>query len=330
MTSSEFYSLIKQQFPFKPTSKQEIVLLQLSEFIFSKDPKALYLLKGYAGTGKTTIVGTIVSNLWKAKKSAVLMAPTGRAAKVISNYSGKEAFTIHKKIYFPKKDKGGGVKFVLQPNKHKNTIFIVDEASMIPDTPGESKLFENGSLLDDLMQYVYSGFNCKLLLIGDTAQLPPVKLDLSPALDANTLELNYNKQVTKMELDEVVRQELDSGILVNATNLREALTDTFFDTFKFNLNTYTDIVRLIDGHEIMDAINDAYSTLGNEETAIVVRSNKRANLYNQQIRNRILFNENELTAGDFLMVVKNNYFWIKPTTEAGFIANGDIVEVLDL
>ena len=330
MTSAEFYSLIKQQFPFEPTINQNIVLQQISEFIFSKTPNALYLLKGYAGTGKTTIVGTIVTNLWKAKKSAVLMAPTGRAAKVISNYSGKEAFTIHKKIYFPKKEKGGGVKFVLQPNKHKNTIFIVDEASMIPDTPAESKLFENGSLLDDLMQYVYSGHQCKLLLIGDTAQLPPVKLDLSPALDQDKLSLNYNKEVTKMELDEVVRQEQDSGILLNATVLREALANSFFDTFKFDLRDFKDIIRLVDGQEIMDAINDAYSNLGNEETAIIVRSNKRANLYNQQIRSRILFNENELTPGDYIMVVKNNYFWIKPTTEAGFIANGDIIEVLEI
>ncbi|AXP82595.1 ATP-dependent RecD-like DNA helicase [Mariniflexile rhizosphaerae] len=330
MTSSEFYSLIKQQFPFQPTIKQNIVLQQLSEFIFSKAPNTLYVLKGYAGTGKTTIVGTIVNNLWKAKKSSVLMAPTGRAAKVISNYSGKEAFTIHKKIYFPKKEKGGGVSFVLQPNKHKNTIFIVDEASMIPDSPGDSKLFENGSLLDDLMQYVYSGHECKLLLIGDTAQLPPVKLDLSPALDENTLALNYNKEVTRMELDEVVRQEQDSGILANATVLREALSNGVNDAFKFDLADYKDIIRLIDGHDIMDAINDAYSSLGNEETAIIVRSNKRANLYNQQIRNRILFNESELSSGDYLMVVKNNYFWIKPTTEAGFIANGDIIEVLEI
>lgn len=330
MTSSEFYSLIKQQFPFEPTLKQNIVLNQLSEFIFDKQPNALYLLKGYAGTGKTTIVGTIVTNLWKAKKSAVLMAPTGRAAKVISNYSGKEAFTIHKKIYFPKKEKNGGVKFILQPNKHKNTLFIVDEASMIPDTPGESKLFENGSLLDDLMQYVYSGHQCKLLLIGDTAQLPPVKLDLSPALNENTLSLNYNKQVTKMELDEVVRQEMDSGILANATVLREALLNTFHDSFKFDLSDFKDMVRLTDGQEVMDAINDAYSTLGNEETTIIVRSNKRANLYNKNIRDRILFNENELTPGDYIMVVKNNYFWIKPTTEAGFIANGDIIEVLEI
>jgi len=258
------------------------------------------------------------------------MAPTGRAAKVISNYSKKEAFTIHKKIYFPKKEKGGGVKFVLQPNKHKNTLFIVDEASMIPDTPGDSKLFENGSLLDDLMQYVYSGHKCKLLLIGDTAQLPPVKLDISPALDENTLSLNYNKDVTKMELDEVMRQGQDSGILENATEIREVIASNFFESFKFNLKGFKDIVRLTDGYEILDAINDAYSTLGNEEMAIIVRSNKRANLYNQQIRSRILFNENELSSGDYLMVVKNNYFWLKPTTEAGFIANGDIIEVLEI
>ena len=330
MTSPEFYSLVKQSFPFNPTLKQNIVLQQLSNFIFSTSKNELYLLKGYAGTGKTTIIGSIVSNLWKAKKSAVLMAPTGRAAKVIANYSGKEAFTIHKKIYFPKKDQGGGVKFVLQPNKHKNTIFIVDEASMIPDTPGESKLFENGSLLDDLIQYVYAGHQCKLLLIGDTAQLPPVKLDVSPALDQNKLALNYNKEVTKMELDEVVRQGQDSGILFNATLLREVIAGSFYESFQFNVNPFKDIVKLTDGYEIMDAINDAYSNLGNEETAIIVRSNKRANLYNKQIRTKILFNENELSAGDYLMVVKNNYYWIKPTTEAGFIANGDIIEVLEI
>ncbi|MBP93957.1 exodeoxyribonuclease-5 [Bizionia echini] len=330
MNSKEFYSLVKQQFPFQPTLKQDLVLQQLSEFIFSDKKNDLYLLKGYAGTGKTTIIGTIVSNLWKAKKSAVLLAPTGRAAKVISNYSNKEAFTIHKKIYFPKKEKGGGVKFVMQPNKHKNTIFIVDEASMIPDSPSDSKFSDSSSLLDDLMSYVYSGHNCKLLLIGDTAQLPPVKLDLSPALNETTLELTYNKSVTRMELDEVMRQEQDSGILVNATSLREMLDQPFLDTFQFNLNGFKDIIRLIDGYEIMDAINDAYSDLGNEETAIIVRSNKRANLYNEQIRNRILFNENELSSGDFLMVVKNNYYWVKPNSDAGFIANGDIIQILEI
>lgn len=327
---SDFYRLIKSKFPFQPTEKQDIVLLQLSEFILNDNTNTLYLLKGFAGTGKTSIIGTIVSNLWKAKISAVLLAPTGRAAKVISNYSKKEAFTIHRKIYFPKKEKGGGVKFVMQPNKHRNTIFIVDEASMIPDTPTESKFFENGSLLDDLIHYVYSGHKCKLLLIGDKAQLPPVKSDLSPALDVTKLDLNYNKNVTSIELDEVVRQEQNSGILYNATELRSVLETSFYDSFKFDVKPFNDIVRLIDGYDIMDAINDAYSNHGYEETAIIVRSNKRANLYNQQIRNRILFNEAELSAGDYLMVVKNNYFWIKPNSEAGFIANGDIIEVLEI
>jgi exodeoxyribonuclease-5 len=177
---------------------------------------------------------------------------------------------------------------------------------------------------------VYSGHKCKLLLIGDKAQLPPVKSDLSPAMDMQLLDLNYNKKVFQMELDEVVRQELGSGILDNATRLREVLHDEFYESFAFNLKGFKDVVRLIDGQEIMDAINDAYDANGHEETAIIVRSNKRANLYNQQIRNRILFRESELTAGDYLMVVKNNYFWIKPTTEAGFIANGDIIEVLEI
>ncbi|MGS2726339.1 ATP-dependent DNA helicase [Psychroserpens sp. BH13MA-6] len=330
MTASDFYKLLVQKFPFTPTNKQLVALEQLSQFIFSEVPNSMYLLKGFAGTGKTSIIGVLVSNLWETKKSAVLMAPTGRAAKVISNYSKKEAFTIHKKIYFPKKEKGGGVKFVKQPNKHRNTIFIVDEASMISDTPTDAKNFESTSLLDDLISYVYSGHKCKLLLIGDKAQLPPVKSDLSPALNQEQLDLNYNKQVTTIELDEVVRQNQESGILSNATRMREVLQNEFYESFKFNLTGFEDIVRLIDGHEIMDAINDSYSANGHEETAIIVRSNKRANLYNQQIRNRILFNENELTVGDFLMVVKNNYFWIKPTTEAGFIANGDIIQVLEI
>ena len=330
MSPSDFYKHLKKKFAFEPTLKQNIVLEQLARFVLDDGNQSIYLLKGYAGTGKTSIVGALVANLWQIKKSAVLMAPTGRAAKVISNYSKKEAFTIHKKIYFPKKEKGGGVNFTLQPNKHKNTIFIVDEASMISDVTSNNKNFETASLLDDLMQYVYTGVNCKLLLIGDKAQLPPVKADISPALEAQTLELNYGKNVISIELDEVVRQQQESGILANATRLREVLQDEFYESLKFNLNGFNDIVRMIDGYEIMDAINDSYSENGHEDTAIIVRSNKRANLYNQNIRQRILFNENELTVGDFLMVVKNNYFWIKPTTEAGFIANGDIVQVLEI
>lgn len=330
MTATIFYKILLKGFPHQPTSLQDIVLQKISHFLFSTDKHGLFLLKGYAGTGKTTIISTVVQNLTHAKMNSALLAPTGRAAKVISNYSGKEAFTIHKKIYFPKAQKGGGVSFTLQPNKHRNTLFIVDEASMISDSASDSKLFENGSLLDDLMQYVYSGFGCKLILIGDTAQLPPVKMDLSPALDENTLSNYYNKEVIAIELNEVVRQKEESGILHNATLLRETLDSGFYENFKFNLQNFKDIIRPEDGQELMDAINDAYSLLGKEDTVIILRSNKRANLFNENIRSRILFQESELATGDYLMVVKNNYFWVNPTSEAGFIANGDIVEILEI
>ena len=290
----------------------------------------IFVLKGYAGTGKTTVISTIVNNLIEINKKYVLLAPTGRAAKVIANYSNKPAFTIHKKIYFPKKSSGGGVSFTLQPNKHKNTIFIVDEASMISDANSDSKLYENGSLLDDLISYVYSGTNCKMILLGDTAQLPPVNLDISPALDTHTLAVHYDKEIESIELDEVMRQEESSGILFNATELRELLKDSFVTDFQFDVKKYKDIVRLTDGYDIQDAIQSAYSNYSIEDTAFIVRSNKRANQYNEQIRTRILDRESELSTGDFLMVVKNNYFWLKDSDEAGFIANGDIIEVLEI
>ncbi|MEC3965789.1 ATP-dependent DNA helicase [Flagellimonas halotolerans] len=325
-----FLKVLTEKFPHAPTQKQGLALNKLANFVLEGKKDNVFLLKGFAGTGKTTLVATLVSSLWKVKMSSILMAPTGRAAKVMSVYSGNKAFTIHKKIYFPKKQSGGGIQFVLAPNKHRNTVFIVDEASMIPDTPADSKLFENGSLLDDLMYYVHSGHNCKLILIGDTAQLPPVKLELSPALDENRLSLNYDKEVECLELDEVMRQSDDSGILYNATNLREQLQSDFFEDFKFDLAHYKDIVRLIDGNEIQEAIDSSYGENGKEQTAIIVRSNKRANLYNQNIRERILFLDNEISVGDYMMVVKNNYFWLKPNSEAGFIANGDIIEVLEL
>ncbi len=330
LTDTEFYGVLKEKFPHEPTLKQSAALQKLSSYILSHKKNAIFLLKGFAGTGKTTLVGTLVNSLWKTTMKSVLMAPTGRAAKVMSNYSNTEAFTIHRKIYFPKKQSGGGVQFVLAPNKHRNTIFIVDEASMIPDTPADSKLFENGSLLDDLLMFIYSGHNCQLILIGDTAQLPPVKLNLSPALDADKLELNYNKDVIMLELDEVVRQAEDSGILTNATLLREQLQSGFYDSFQFDVEPFDDIVRLIDGHEIQEAIDNSYRENGKEETAFIVRSNKRANLYNESIRSRILYLENEIAVGDFMMVVKNNYFWLDPKSEAGFIANGDIIEILEI
>ncbi|MAM22991.1 MAG: ATP-dependent endonuclease [Croceibacter sp.] len=329
MDAKEFYNVLKQDFGHQTTTRQDIALQKLSEFILDSEPEELFLLKGFAGTGKTTITSTIVKNIWKVRKSVVLAAPTGRAAKVLGNYAKQNAQTIHRKIYFPK-SKNNNITFSLRPNKHRNTLFIVDEASMIPDMPSDAKLFENGSLLNDLIEFVDAGFKCRLLLIGDTAQLPPVKLDISPALDEKKLMLDYNREVTHIELNEVVRQSEESDILLNATQIRHILEDGFYESFKFNITQKGDVIRLIDGHEIMDAINDSYSQLGHEDTCIVVRSNKRANLYNQNIRQRILFQEEEISAGDYFMVVKNNYFWVKPTTDAGFIANGDIVKVLEI
>ena len=328
-TAQEFYVNLVEKFPFEPTNSQNILLTKLTDFILDTNNNALFIIKGYAGTGKTTTISTVVNNLWRIGKKAVLLAPTGRAAKVIAGYSSKPAFTIHKKIYYPKKNKSGGVDFTLQTNKHSNTIFFVDEASMISDSPTGAKLFESGSLLDDLISYVYSGVHCKLVFIGDTAQLPPVKLAISPALDAEKLTLNYQKEVIEIELSEVMRQHADSGILVNATELRLILANEGFSNFQFQLG-YPDLIRLIDGYDIEDAINTAYTNIGVEDTTFIVRSNKRANQYNQQIRSKIRGQENEISTGDYIMVVKNNYFWLEETSEAGFIANGDICEILEI
>jgi ATP-dependent exoDNAse (exonuclease V) alpha subunit len=330
MSASHFYKILTKNFPFAPTVKQNIFFQQIAEFVTNFNNDEIFVLKGFAGTGKTTVVSTIVNNLVEINKKYVLLAPTGRAAKVIANYSQKPAYTIHKKIYFPKKNGAGGVSFSMQQNKHKNTFFIVDEASMISDVNSESKMYENGSLLDDLIAYVYSGSNCKMILIGDTAQLPPVNLDISPALNIETLGIHYNKEIRHIEFDEVMRQAEQSGILANATELRNVLNDDFITDFQFNLKGFKDIVRLSDGYDIQDAINSAYSNFSIEDTAFIVRSNKRANQYNQQIRSKILDKESDLATGDFLMVVKNNYFWLKDSDEAVFIANGDIIEVLEI
>jgi len=327
-TAAKFYTELLKKFPFKPTTKQRDLLDLLSSFVFDKEKDSLFLLKGYAGTGKTTTIGAFVNSLWTAGKKSVLLAPTGRAAKVIAVYSKKPAFTIHKKIYFPKKQSNGSVAFVLQPNKHRNTIFIVDEASMIPDGKQHQQLFDSSSLLEDLISYVYSGINCKLIFIGDTAQLPPVKLNVSPALEKDTLAYQFNKTITEIELDEVMRQHENSGILANATFLRLLLKNEH-NNFSFDLN-YPDIKRLEDGYDIEDAIVSAYDNFGVEDTAFIVRSNKRANQYNQQIRYNIRGQENEISSGDYIMIVKNNYYWLPESSKAGFIANGDICEVLKI
>ncbi len=329
MQDASFYKHLKSDFGHQPTTKQDLALQMLSRFIFAKHEDQLFLLKGYAGTGKTTIISTLVKNIRKSNQRIILCAPTGRAAKVISNYSHQTAFTIHRKIYQPRKKSNGGVDFVPQENKHKNTIFVIDEASMIPDFPKGNDLLTSQSVLDDLIEYVYSGENCKLIFIGDTAQLPPVKADLSPALSQETLERHFGMDVKAIELNEVLRQQQESEILYNATEIRESINQEV-NAFEFKISNQADIVRLVDGYEIMDAVNHSFDHLGHEETAIIVRSNKRANLYNQQIRAKILFREDEIAAGDYLMVVKNNYFWLKPTSDAGFIANGDIVEILEI
>jgi len=327
MDSIKFQKLIISRFPFTPTKDQHELIRGISKFIFSDNEDEILLLKGYAGTGKTTVISTVVNLLWQAKKKSALLAPTGRAAKVIASYSKKKAFTIHRRIYKPKPSSDFGVQFIRQNNTAVDTIFIVDEASMIPDTQNDGKMFASGSLLDDFMEFVEGGQRCKIIFIGDEAQLPPVHLDISPALDANNLSFRYNKKVLEFELKEVLRQDADSGILKNATTLRFNQDNNYFDDFKFNLKNQTEVVRLTDGYEIESAIADSYSNAGIEDTTIIVRSNKRANLYNQQIRSQIRGLENEIATGDILMVVKNNYFWLESTSSPGFIANGDTIEV---
>ena len=327
MNSSEIYSTLLNTFPLKPTSNQIDWFRSISGFLDSPSRENIFILKGYAGTGKSTLIGHLVQHLHKMGLKSILIAPTGRAAKIISNYSNKSAFTIHKQIYYPKSEKGSGVKFILKTNKHKNTLFIVDEASMIADDRNNSKFFENGSLLNDLIQYISSGNSCFLVLVGDSAQLPPVNLDVSPALSKQELENNYNKKVTTVSLTEVVRQLSDSGILNNATLLREYIFQEVYDKFKFKLNNYQDVIRIQDGEELLNILDNSINEFGIDQVIFIVRSNKRANLYNQNIRKRILFLESSLSVGDQLMVVKNNYFWIKSESQAGFIANGDIIVV---
>ncbi|MAR99701.1 MAG: ATP-dependent endonuclease [Flavobacteriales bacterium] len=324
MNSAKLIQLLNNKFPFEPTSQQTEVIKQLSEFVENSSSNSLFLLKGYAGTGKTTLVSSLINSLWSVGKKVVLLAPTGRAAKVLSVYSKKSAFTIHKKIYWMRTNSQGNTFVTLQENKHTNTIFVVDEASMIPDA--SDKGFGGRVLLDDLIEYVYYGVMCKLVLIGDTAQLPPVHLDISPALDENLLGITYRKDVYSAELTQVVRQQSTSMVLENATHLRDRISANDFDTPHVKCNS--EVVRLDVGMDIQEALEDAYSNSGVEGTVVICRSNKRANLYNQQIRARIRGLEDDISTGDFLMVVRNNYFWLPEGSKAGFIANGDMVEVM--
>ena len=307
---------------------QKSAITIINDFIYSSGQN-ICVLKGFAGTGKTYIVSRVVKNLWKIKKPVILLAPTGRSAKVLSSYCNKQAHTVHKEIFYVKNNPAGNMDFSLKINKHKNTIFIVDEASMIPTVKkNETGLFSD-SLFDNIVKYVYSGYKCSLLIIGDLAQLPPIFSENSLSLDDNFLNENYGLKVFSSELTQVVRQKENSGILSLATYLRNLLEIDFVEKLKINLSSYNDITLIEDGDQLINSLQDSYDKFGLQETAVIVRSNKRSNIYNKSIRERILCNESVISVGDLLMVVKNNYHWLNNNL-VGFIANGDIIKIEEI
>ncbi len=320
-------NLILLQLGHEPTAGQKEMIDKLAGFVSAPEVDSLFLLKGYAGTGKTTAISALVKVLDQLKLKFVLLAPTGRAAKVLSKQSGKVATTIHKKIYRQQNVADGSSRFALDRNLSKNTIFIVDEASMISNLPQDHSVFGSGYLLSDLIEYVMAGFNCKLIVSGDTAQLPPVGLAISPALEPEELML-FGLEVISIELREVVRQSADSGILANATAIRNRiLQESPAGFWALQMKGFQDVIPL-GGDQLIEEIGNCYNKLGREETIVITRSNKRANLFNEGIRQTILYQEEQVTKGDLLMIVKNNYHWSKQLEELDFIANGDIAEVI--
>ena len=317
---------IKENFPYEPTLEQEIAVKSLSEFLLSTLADEVFILRGYAGTGKTSLVGALVKTMDQLQQKSVLLAPTGRAAKVFSAYAGHPAFTIHKKIYRQQAFSNELSNFSINDNLATNTLFIVDEASMISNEGLSGSMFGTGRLLDDLVQFVYSGQGCRLLLMGDTAQLPPVGEELSPALFADALK-GYGLEVREIDLTQVVRQVQESGILWNATQLRQLIAeDDCYSLPKIKITGFPDI-KLVPGTELIEELTNCYDHDGMDETIVVCRSNKRANLYNNGIRAQILWREDELNTGDMLMIAKNNYYWTEKYKEMDFIANGEIAVV---
>lgn len=325
LDKSTFHSIFLDHFAQQPTDDQKILVNSLINFIFTKESHQLFLLKGYAGTGKTTILGAFVKSLLEAKARVKLLAPTGRAAKVLAGKSNQLAHTIHKSIYRRAVSGDGAFRVSLMPNLHKHTLFIVDEASMIGDYTLQNDGQVGGqNLLEDLMEYVYSGEGCKLILLGDEGQLPPVGADFSPALNAQYIQQHFPKcTITEVKLSQVVRQEEGSSVLSNATALRSAEEGEFPN---FNLEKNGDLIRL-PGDEIQERIEDSFNRVGVDETILITRSNKRANQYNQLIRSAIFDFEEDLCSGDLLMAVKNNYYWLADDSSIGFIANGEMLVV---
>ena len=324
MERHELYGRLTQSFGFEPTEGQSVVLYHLAAFLLSQKENPTYVLRGYAGTGKTSLVKTLVRTLPAIGMRYVLMAPTGRAAKVLSNYTGQNASTIHRKIYQAMTYPDGSIRIARAENKYKHTLFIVDEASMI----GEQKEFGGSSLLDDLLSYVFSGEDCRLLLIGDTAQLPPVESNESPALNCDYLKSQFPITAATYELTEVKRQALESGILYNATDIRELISQSLYEYALpiFHLQGFDDIQK-IEPETFEEMLHNAFANISDNEAVIVCKSNKRANMFNQAIRGRILNIEGEIATGDKLMVVKNNYFWAEGNNAISFIANGDMAEI---
>lgn len=333
---SQMKGLILDNFAFQPTSEQQMATQMLAEFVFAMKEDGVCVLRGYAGTGKTSLVGALVKALEQLRQTTVLMAPTGRAAKVFALHAGHKAFTIHRRIYRQKAFTGDGGDFLQGVNLLKGALFIVDEASMIPRHTSGGQQFGTGSLLDDLIHFVYSSPGCRLMLIGDTAQLPPVGEAESPALESMTLA-GYGLEVTEMTLTQVVRQLSDSGILWNATRLRQMLSLGELGTLPMmRFAGFADIKR-ISGAELIEELEQAYYSCGRDETIVVTRSNARANAYNKGIRARVLGMESELESGDHVLIVKNNYHWTRSsensddhndaTSDIDFIANGDIAVV---
>ena len=324
MQRLDLFGQLTQSFGFEPTEGQSIVLYHLSAFLLSQKENPTYILRGYAGTGKTTLVKALVKTLPMIGMKYVLMAPTGRAAKVLSSYTGQNASTIHRRIYQAKAFPDGSIRITRAENKSKNALFIVDEASMI----GEQREFGGSSLLDDLLSYVFSGENCRLLLIGDTAQLPPVESSESPALNCDYLKSEFPVTAATYELTEVKRQALESGILYNATDIRQLLSQKLYEYHLpiFHLQGFDDIQK-IEPEAFEEMLHNAFANTSDNEAVIVCKSNKRANMFNQAIRGRILNIEGEIATGDKLMVVKNNYFWANGNDVISFIANGDMAEL---
>jgi exodeoxyribonuclease-5 len=328
MRETIIYNQLCKNLGYTPTDDQSAAMKDLAGYICSSESDVLFLMTGYAGTGKTSLISSLVKTLDLLRLKSVLMAPTGRAAKVLSSYSGRKAFTIHKKIYRQKSSKDGFGSFSLNNNLVRDTFFIVDEASMVSNASAESSIFGSGRLLDDLVEFVYSGTGCRLILTGDTAQLPPVGSVVSPALDKSFLA-GYGFPLVSCELKQVVRQSETSGVLMNATMIRHQVAENILEHPSINCTDYKDTIRL-PGVDLIDELQVAYGTAGLEGTIVIVNSNKQANRYNQGIRNRIFFREEEISTGDMLMVVKNNYNILNEDEEgegAGFIANGDIAEV---